>query len=206
MTRPPINPGTVDWSGENPGMYLKETAEGPFVTLISFFRVVLSPRGRGHAAFILQDPHGDGKSAAKPNLCITDNEPLAEYLRDGFVANFGAFRGIKGLAGTRMVPGWDFMPAGDGGKTAHTEWFRSAVGQVSLTWKDLGDAFLVEMPKDKSATGKHEMFSLFVDARASEVSMNGRALTAGKPFPREFAGKKDSSTAFLAFSETWVRT
>src|SRR5262245_13043387 len=69
MTRPVINPGVVDWSGENPGMYLREAADGPFVTLISYFRVVLSPKGRGHAAFILQDPHGDGRNAAKPNLC-----------------------------------------------------------------------------------------------------------------------------------------
>jgi hypothetical protein len=203
MARPAINPGTVDWTGENPGMYLKETADGPFVTLISFFRVLLSPRGRGHAAFILQDPHGEGRNAGKPNLCITDNEPLAEYLREGFVANFGAFRGLKGLAGVRMVPGWDFMPAGDG-KVAHVEWFRSAVGQVCLTWKGLGDAFLVEMPKDKSATGRHEMFSLFVDAHAVEATINGRGV-AGRAFPREFAGKKDSSTAFLAFSETWVK-
>ena len=119
MTRPVINPGIVDWSGENPGMYLRETADGPFVTLISYFRVVLSPKGRGHAAFILQDPHGDGKNPAKPNLCITDNEPMAEYVRDGFVANFGAFKGIKGLSSIRMVPGWDFLRAGDGA-TRHT--------------------------------------------------------------------------------------
>jgi hypothetical protein len=38
-----IFPGKVDWSGENPGMYLKETADGPFVTLLSFFRVMISP-------------------------------------------------------------------------------------------------------------------------------------------------------------------
>jgi len=203
MTRPIINPGVVDWSGENPGMYLREAADGPFVTLISYFRVVLSPKGRGHAAFILQDPHGDGRSAARPNLCITDNEPMAKYVRDGFVANFGAFKGIKGLGSIRMVPGWDFMRAGDG-TTEHVEWFRSSVGQVSLAWKDLGDVYIVEMPKDKSATGQHEMFSLFVDVRAVEVSINGKGV-AGKPFPREFAGKKNSSTAFLAYSETWVK-
>jgi hypothetical protein len=204
MTRPIINAGVVDWSGENPGMYLREAADGPFVTLISYFRVVLSPKGRGHAAFILQDPHGDGRNAAKPNLCITDNEPMAEYLRDGFVANFGAFKGIKGLASIKMVPGWDFMRAGDG-SSEHVEWFRSGVGQVSLAWRQLGDVYIVEMPKDKSATGQHEMFSLFVDVRAVEVSINGRGV-AGKPFPREFAGKKNSSTAFLAYSETWVKT
>jgi len=201
MTRPIINPGKVDWSGENPGMYLKETADGPFITLISFFRVVLSPHGKGHAAFMLLDPNGKGNDA-KPNVCITDNEPLAAYLRDNFVAFFGAFKGVQGLKNCRMEAGWDFMAAGDG-RTTHTEWFRSNVGQVSLTWAALGAPFIVEMPKDKSATGKHEMFSLFVESPKVTATINGKSV-AGKAFPREFAGKKDSSTAFLAFSETWV--
>jgi hypothetical protein len=203
MARPPINPGQIDWSGENPGMYLKETADGPFVTLISFFRVVFSPHGKGHAAFILQDPRGSGRDAARPNLCITDNEPMAEYLRDGFVAKFGAFRDATALAGCRMVPGWDFVAGGDA-RASHVEWFRSGIGQVCLTWRELSAPFLVEFTRERSATGAHEMFSLFMDARTVEATINGRGVS-GKPFPREFAGRKDSSTAFLAFSETWVK-
>jgi len=203
MERIPVNPGVVDWSGENPGMYLKESAEGPFVTLISFFRVVRSPHGRGHAAFLLLDSQGEGKDPKRPNLCVTDNEPLARYLKDHFVAYFGAFRGVAGLAHVRFEPGSNFVASGDA-LTSYTESFRHAGGEVRLTWEGLGDAFLVEFPKDKSATGRHEMFSLFVDAHAVDASINGRAV-AGRPFPREFAGKKESSTAFLAFSETWVK-
>ncbi len=202
MSRPIINPGQVDWSGENPGMYLKESADGPFVTLISFFRVVLSPHGKGHAAFMLLDPQGNGKDARKPNVCITDNEPLAIYLRDNFVAHFGAFKTAANLRATRMEAGWDFQASGDG-RTTHTEWFRSTIGQVSLSWDRLGAPFIVEMPKDKSATGKHEMFSLFVESPSVRATINGNSV-AGRAFAREFAGKKDSSTAFLAFSETWV--
>lgn len=203
MPRVPINPAKVDWSGENPGMYLKESQDGPFVTLISFFRVVTSPHGKGHAAFMLLDPHGEGKNPARPNLCLTDNEPLAEYLKTGFVASFGAFRGVKGLDAVQVRPAWDFMPGGDG-RSAHSEWFRSAVGQVSLTWSSLSAPFLVEFDRERSATGKHEMISLFFDARATTATINGKAVS-GRPFPREFAGKKDSSTAFLAFSETWLK-
>jgi hypothetical protein len=203
MTRVPINPGKVDWSGENPGMYLKESQDGPFVTLISFFRVVTSPHGKGHAAFMLMDPHGDGRNAAKPNVCLTDNEPLADYVRKGFVANFSAFRGAAGLDSVQYKPGWDFMPGGDGRKL-HTEWFRSAIGQINLTWSSLSDAFVVEFDKEHSATGRHEMLSLFFDARTATATINGKAV-GGKPFPRDFAGRKDSSTAFLAFSETWIR-
>ncbi len=202
MERVLINPGTVDWSGENPGMYLKESADGPFVTLISFFRVVLSPHGRGHVAFLFQDPHGDGKRAGKPNLCITDNEPLARYLKENFVAHFGPFKGIPALSNFQLGKGTNFVASGDA-RTTYTEQFRGDPGEIALTWTPLGDAFMVEMPREKSATGQHEMFSLFVNASGVKVSLQGQSV-AGRPFPRDVAGKA-SSTAFLAFSETWVR-
>ena len=202
MARPPFNPNKVDWSGENPGMYLKDTADGPFVTLISFFRVVTSVHGKGHAAFMLLDPHGDGRNPERPNVCMTDNEPLADYVKKGFVSHFGAFKGVKGLANVQMKPGWDFMAGGDG-RTSHTEWFRSVIGQVSLTWEQLSAPFMVEFMKEQSATGAHEMFSLFLESSAVRATINGNSV-AGKPFPRDWAGRK-STTAFLAFSETWIK-
>ena len=203
MEQPLILPGAVDWSGENPGMYLRDSASGPFVTLISFFRVVLSPHGKGHAAFMLLDPFGEGRDASRPNLCMTDNEPLADYLRRGFVANFGSFKGARGLEQVRMVPGWDFMAAGDA-KTVHNEWFRSSAGQVQLQWGGLEKPYYLRLPPDKSATGKHTLLSLFVDSRDARATINGRAV-AGKAFPREFAGNPAASAAFLAFSETWLK-
>lgn len=56
---------------------------------------------------------------------------------------------------------------------------------------------------EKSATGRHEMFSLFVNASGVRVSVHGQQVT-GRCFPRDVFGKQ-GSTAFLAFSETWVR-
>ena len=195
--------GEVDWSGENPGMYLKASESGPFITLISFFRVVTSPHGRGHAAFLLLDPHGDGKKPNQPNVCLTDNEPLAGYLAAGFVSKFGAFRNAKGLGSVRYQPGWDFMAGGDG-RTHHIEWFRSAIGQVHLQWDKLSEAFLVDLSPAQGATGKHRMVSMFFDAREVAARINGK-LVDGKAVPREFVGRQDSSTAFLAFSESWIK-
>ena len=62
---------------------------------------------------------------------------------------------------------------------------------------------MVELTKEKSATGRHEMFSLFVTAWGVRVSIDGKGVT-GHPVPRDMACKQ-TSTAFLAFSETWVR-
>ena len=193
----------VDWSGENPGMYLKAGKSDPYVSLISFFRVVTSPHGRGHAAFLVLDPHGDGRDPDRPNVCLTDNEPLAGYLAAGFVSSFGAFRDVRGLRALRFQPGWDFVAGGDG-RTHHVEWFRSAIGQVQLQWNELSEPFLVDLKPEEAATGKHRMVSLFFDSHAVSARINGKPV-AGQPVPREFAGKRDSSTAFLAFSETWIK-
>ena len=75
--------------------------------------------------------------------------------------------------------------------------------QKTLAPQNLGEPFMVSIPKEKSATGRHALFSLFVDARKVTATVNGRTLK-GQPVPREFAGRQ-SSTAFLAYSETWIR-
>jgi hypothetical protein len=62
---------------------------------------------------------------------------------------------------------------------------------------------MVELGPEQSPTGRHEMWSLFVEAGRVTASVNGRRLR-GQPVPRDFQGRR-SSTAFLAFSETWVR-
>lgn len=199
MTRPPINPGAVDWSGENPGMYLKDTPEGKFVSLVSLFRVVWSPHGRGHACFVLQEPH---VARSEHNVCVTDNELLARWLAAEFVARFGAFRDVAGLPGVayRKLTG---IEASAQGQIHYTEHVRGNGLDIRLSWRNLGEPYMVEMPVDKSATGKHEMFSLFVDAAAVETAVNGQRI-AGVPQFRDMGGRR-SSTAFLAFSETWVR-
>ncbi len=196
----PINfPGTVEWSGENPGISLKENADGPFVTLASFFRIVLSPHGRGHALVLMQSPQDAG---AAGNVCLHDNEKLARYLVSDFVSHFGAWKGLPGLRGLnyRQLDGVE--ASGDPASTYH-ETVKAGDLTVRLTWSGLGKPFCFALPPDKSATGAHTMPSLFVPCQSASVTINGKA-RPGKPAPREMAGHK-FSTAMLAFSETWIR-
>jgi hypothetical protein len=62
---------------------------------------------------------------------------------------------------------------------------------------------MVEFPKEQSATGAHEMFSLFLESSLATITINGKPV-AGKSVARDWAGRK-STTAFLAFSETWIK-
>lgn len=202
MAEPIVFPGTVDWSGENPGISLKEVPDGPFVTLASFFRVVLSPHGRGHALVLLQSPQDANPPAERANVCLNDNEALARYLVEGFVSHFGAFKDQPGLQGLVYRPLERVVASGDP-TSSYSETVTAGDLTVRLTWSGLGEPFCFALPPELSATGRHHMPSLFVGCREATVEVNGRVLP-GKPVPREIAGRT-ITTAMLAFSETWIR-
>lgn len=200
MAETTIFPGIVEWSGENPGISLKEDPDGPFTTLASFFRVVLSPHGRGHALVLLQSPLEE--EASPGNVCLTDNEPLARWLIAEYVSHFGAWRGLPGLASLSFRK-LDSVEADGDAITRYGETVKAGDLTVKLDWRGLGKPFCFALPPELSATGKHHMPSLFVGCDTATVTVNGKA-RPGAPIPRDIAGQR-ISTAMLAFSETWIR-
>ena len=74
---------------------------------------------------------------------------------------------------------------------------------AEMVWDQLGAPFAVEVNADQSATGTHEMYSIFVEAKAASITLGGTRL-AGHVAHRQLFGRT-ISTAFLAFSETWVK-
>ena len=194
--------GKVEWSGENPGISLKTDPDGPFTTLASFFRVVLSPHGRGHALLLVQSPTEANPPAERANLCLTDNEALARYLIDDYVSKFAAFRGLPCLAGLQVRKAESFVASGDA-LTDYTETVKAGDMTVVLNWKGLGEPFCFAHPPENSATGAHHMPSLFLGSDQPSITVNGRVLP-GRPVPRNVAGHP-ITTAMLAFSETWIR-
>lgn len=195
-------PGTVEWSGENPGISLKEDPAGPFTTLASFFRVVLSPHGRGHALVLMLSPSEESPPADRANVCYSDNEPLARWLVADYVSHFGAWRGLAGLKGLQYRKLDSVRTSGDA-ITTYSETVRAGEATIALTWSGLGKPFCFALPPSASATGKHHMPSLFVGCESATVTVNGRQ-RPGAPIPRDIAGQR-ISTAMLAFSETWIR-
>src|SRR4051812_18927162 len=94
---PPVLPGNVEWSGDNPFIYLSGdgTTEN-WATLATFFRIAVSPHGAGCVTIVLEDPYGtDGRTGH--GLCISDNDELARYLIDAFVSRFPLFRPVEDL-------------------------------------------------------------------------------------------------------------
>src|SRR5206468_2206147 len=118
------------------------------------------------------------------------------------VSNFGAFKGNPNLGRIDYRAADRFAHEG-----SHTTTWREIVTgagvHLELEWRDLYDTFQLDVAPERSATGRHRMFSLFVSARAATCRLNGVA-GRGQPAPRDAFGRQ-SSSAFLAFSETWIR-
>ena len=76
------------------------------------------------------------------------------------------------------------------------EWGKGPGVEATLSWEDLDEPFMVNIPKEKSATGKHALHSLFVDDRRVTATVNGRTLM-GEPVPRELAGRQTSTVSRL---------
>jgi hypothetical protein len=202
MSRTPINPGRVEWSGENPGIYLKSDPAGDYTALALFFRVVLSPHGRGHAGLVLGAPDEARGWPEVPNLILTDNMPMMRWIVDGWVTRMPTFRGRAGLGAMTWLDCETVQKRPGDLKTRYSETLRGADTEMELVWRDMGPPLPVEVTAENSATKAHEMYSVFLEAGSAEIRLNGTDLP-GAVGRRQFFGR-DMSTAFLAFSETWV--
>lgn len=198
----PIHPGQVDWTGDNPGIYLKDEQDGPWTGLATFFRIVYSPFGMGSGVLLLDKPNEAAGLPSVNNFCLSDNEALARYLVDNFFSKFASFRVSPGLQAITYLQATEVHRAGDT-RSRYQEIVRSNEFEVVLTWEGLGAPYAVDMPVDKGPTKQHQMYSLFLDASDAHVTVNGRRLQ-GKVVERDFADTR-KSTAFLAFSESWVQ-
>lgn len=201
MPTHPFPDGKVDWSGDNPGIYLKEVADGPFISLTVWFRIALSAFGKGHVLLLFEDPTRADGWPEIANLCLADNEPLARDLVERFCTRFGVFRDAKAFASLTYLPMLAHEASGDNIRSSVITAKGPGV-QIDLRWDDLGKPFAADVLPEQSATGSHEMYSVFVEAADASIVVNGRRLR-GRPYPRPFMGRTASS-AFLAFSETWL--
>ncbi|MEO7242422.1 MAG: hypothetical protein ABIW85_05875 [Variovorax sp.] len=196
----PVIKGKVAWSGDNPGIYLQDE-HGAWQSLAVYFRVVVSPFGAGAGTLILGAPREASGWPASQNLCLTTNEPLMRWLVDDFVSRFASFRDALGLRAMTYVVATTCQSQGDG-KSFHEESMAGIGVSTSMRWESLSAPFAADVAPPQSSTGEHQMLSVFVGAKTGTIRVNDVALP-GRVIERDFLGGR-LSTAFLAFSETWI--
>jgi hypothetical protein len=187
----PVDPNDVLMTGENSFIRLSPDGGKTMTDRLSHWRVLWCPAGQGHALFA-QSQLTDGAVRI-----YSDNAAVARWLQRTIeTLLFPAF------ADTAIpVIGATFERAGDPRSTA-VEIVDSGADHLQLTWYDCIQPFVLTMPPgfNDRPIG---VFSTFFPARSAQVELNGR-FAAGRPW-EEKRGDRQSSSACLAWSETWVK-
>lgn len=192
-----VKDGKVAVIGENPGIRLATKEGAAPSTAVSFWRVYQSPAGMGHVCFVTSDVTGDGPTPDDIRLAFTDNAKLADYVATQLMTAFDKAYGEKPLP----VRTARFERSGDTA-TAWTETLKAEGYTIDLVWRDFYEPFAIES-RAGVPHNPYTILSTFVPARTAEVVINGKR-AAGAATPR-MRGTRQSSSAFLAFAETWLK-
>ena len=194
--------GKVYITGENPAIRLLDKENGAPLTAVSYWRIVWSPAGPGHVCYVTT---GDGKSSGDLRVALTDNQKLYDYLTKQILMLFDnslSERPFTVVQATFNDPGQGtFSDAGDAMKERKVSG-KSAKYTVELVWRDFYEPFQLDTPVG-GGRSPFGVTSLFIPAKSAEVIINGKK-AAGNVYPQK-RGPAQSSTAFLAFSESWVK-
>lgn len=178
---------TVHITGQNPGLQLREVANGPIVADFNYWNVAWSPVGSGHVCYLTT---GTGKGGDDLRVVLTDNEKLAD-----FVTNETMSKLVPGFAEPAYkVIRATFRSEGDA-VNQQTEYCNSDQYKIAATWRKLTPGQFGGM---EPGNGFFMNFIINM-AGEGEITVNGKRL-AGAVLPG--AGRPP---AYLAFAETWLK-
>lgn len=178
---------TVHITGENPGLQLREQANGPIVADFNFWRVTWSPAGTGHVCYITT---GSGTGPSDLRLMLTDNPKLAEYVTNETMAKLVPDFATPPYKLVRAA----FTTQGDT-LTERSELCTSDEYRVIATWRKITPGQFSGM---QPGNGFFMNFIIHMAAEG-EITVNGKRLP-GRVLPGP--GRPPS---YLAFAETWLK-
>jgi len=187
----PVDPNEVLMTGENSFIRLSLDGGEDMSTRVSHWRVLWCPAGAGHALFIKSELTGGDVSIYADNLAV------ARWLQTTIETYLFAEFADTSIPVAAAV----FDRYGDP-RSAATEIVESDDDLIRMTWHDCIEPFVMHAPPGFGGR-PIGVFTTFFPARAAQLSLNGQ-FAQGAPRP-EMRGDRQSSSAVLAWSETWVK-
>ena len=187
-TANPTDPNRVLLTGENSFIRLAEN--GNQNTRTSHWRVLYSPVGAGHVLFIKSDLVDGVRIYA-------DNIALARWLQEEIESLLFPEFADQSIA----VEEARFDRKGDT-FSYWTETIESDDDSIALTWHDFLTPFMLVVPAG-APERPHGVYSCFTPAKLARITVNGDQAPGAVVL--ESRGDRESSTACLAWSETWVK-
>lgn len=189
---PPVDPNAVLMTGENSFIRLSKDGGQTASSRLSHWRVLWCPAGAGHVLFMQSELTGE-----VPRV-YSDNPGVARWLQrniETYLSPTSADTSLPIISGC-------FSRYGDPRGTA-IETIFAGDDTITMTWYDCVEPFVLTVPPGAPLERPIGVFSTFFPAQGAQVELNGRS-AEGAVWP-EMRGDRQSSSACLALSETWVK-
>lgn len=183
----------VFFSGENPAMTLYDLERETVQVIASFWLCSDGPHGPGQALVLwCSDP-------ALPSAIYTPNPALAQALVHNLVRHFPEFEGCP-------VENLPYRPAAlqhhfDG--NCYTVLCQAGEDALKLEWIEPLDCKQLLWPGFPAGDATYDLSTVLRPCRTGRLTVNGEISPAQAATGQNAEGRL-SSSAFLAFAETWV--
>jgi len=190
---------SITFAGENPALVLYKPGTEQIIVAASYWRCVYSERGDGNVLLLWADLAESGLGDGTRQAIYTDNPGLGRLVTERFNQYFGNFKHL-GFSGVETTPA-RFFQEGDG------RWYHHIVanyvdGVIELDWWDIIQHELVQRGGYELGPTIWDLATVICPCKSAKITIDHEPVSSG-----EVRWKDDesgaSSSAFLAFSETW---
>jgi hypothetical protein len=178
-------------TGENSVIRLSKDDSDAFTTNATFWRILTSPGGPGHALYIKSELTADRWRI------YSDNIAMARWLQSTVLGAINAELRDLGIP----VADAQFSKSGDA-RDAWTERLETRDEQIALTWYQMGEPLLVHTQPNTLPERPYGMCTVLIPAFGARLTCNGTE-AQGKRWPRDREGRP-SSTCVLGLCESWT--
>jgi hypothetical protein len=198
----------IAFCGENPQIMLfDEEEEGDdYTAAASYWRSVYSPFGEGNALLLYLNEENAANHEHPTYAIYSDNLALAEYLTLTFNQHFDEFKALN--FGKVKAQKATFLQESDS-REFHRLNCETGQHHIELLWEDvrLRQLFIIKDHNEggfgKNGDEHYDVYTnIFLCAKAC-IKLNGQALRGEIRTKQE--GEIFRSSAFMAFSETWIK-
>ena len=181
--------------GENPGMTLYKPDTDQPIAIASYWHVTYSPHGVGNALVMWLD-----ESTLFTSGIFTDNIPLARLLMDTLTQHFPEFSDVP-------VSALPYYEAACEHTFNDTDGYivtcNSEKNKIVVKWAGLLDIKTLSWPGFPAGSKSFDLQNVICPCNSGIITINDQMMN-GQVKTGTFSDNSPSSTAFLAFAESWV--
>lgn len=191
--------GKVIFSGENPGLGLYMPGTDQLIAAVSYWRCVYSAHGEGHAAIVWLDPEHSGPGAKVGTTIYTDNPAMARLVTDRYTQHFANYQN-RGFDQVEPVHARFYQEQDS--RYYHRVTVNTGDLIVEFIWWDVLEQQMRLRSDYQLGDTRWDLATVICPCASARILVQNEAVPGEVRVDR--SGAQVGSSAFLAFSETWV--